>query len=45
MGNCTGIFASCQGEDSNPVNSVRKIDQNAMQKALQGNPKFDNNIN
>ena len=35
MGNCSGIFANCTGEDQGQ--SVRRIDANDMQRALASN--------
>jgi hypothetical protein len=38
MGNCAGIFQSCQGENGNVAgsnsNAVKKIDRDQMQMAL-----------
>ena len=36
MGNCSGIFANCTGED-NSSNSVRRIDAAEMKRALAQN--------
>ena len=45
MGNCSGIFANCTGED-NASNSVRRIDAAEMKRALAQNEiKQDCQIN
>jgi len=36
MGNCSGIFANCNGEDQ-ASNSVRRIDAADMKRALTAN--------
>jgi hypothetical protein len=35
MGNCTGVFGACVGEDSKVI--VKKVDQEAMKKAVAAN--------
>jgi hypothetical protein len=40
MGNCTGIFSSCQGTESS---SVKKIDPDAIKKAIE--MKIENDLN
>lgn len=44
MGNCAGIFQSCQGENGTVAGSnqgaVKKIDRDQMQKALQVNQEM-----
>lgn len=39
MGNCSGLFANCTGQDSETQNAVRKIDKNDMAAALEANEK------
>lgn len=34
MGNCTGVFGTCVGEDQN---AVKKVDKENMKKALAAN--------
>ena len=42
MGNCTGIFSSCQGNDAGAVNGVvKKVDQERIKKALEHNKNMD----
>ena len=36
MGNCSGLFANCTGEDT-ANNAVRKIDTDALAKAVRQN--------
>ena len=36
MGNCSGLFANCSGEDAAP-NAVRKIDTDALAAAIRRN--------
>ena len=41
MGNCTGVFGACVGED--PQNSViKKVDKENMKKALAANQEYQN---
>ena len=35
MGNCAGIFQSCQGGDP-----VKKVDRDAVQRALEGRDQY-----
>ncbi len=37
MGNCTGVFSACNGDDQNPV---KKVDKENMKKALAANESF-----
>jgi hypothetical protein len=37
MGNCTGVFGSCVGEDQN---AIKKIDKDNMKKALAANQEM-----
>ena len=39
MGNCTGIFSSCQGEK----NAIKKIDKDQIKKAIQMRLEMDLN--
>ena len=41
MGNCTGVFGACVGED--PQNQViKKVDKENMKKALAANQEYQN---
>ena len=53
MGNCTGVFGACVGEDNT---AIRKVDKDQMAKALSANQRqqqdpsyvahsFGNNLN
>lgn len=37
MGNCTGVFGACVGEDQNPV---KKVDADGMKKAMNANKEM-----
>jgi len=39
MGNCTGVLSTCCGNDE----TIRKIDKDNMQKALQSNKDLQSN--
>lgn len=39
MGNCTGVFGSCVGEDQN---AIKKVDKDNMKKALAANQNLNN---
>ena len=45
MGNCSGFFANCTGENdpSNTKNAVRRIDADKMEAALRAN-EADRNV-
>ena len=36
MGNCTGVFSNCCGDDQ----VIKKVDQDAMRKALKSNGEY-----
>ncbi len=40
MGNCSGIFSSCQGDTHN---TVKKIDKDSIKKAIE--MKIENDLN
>jgi len=37
MGNCSGLFANCTGENETSQNAVRRIDADRMAQALKAN--------
>jgi len=37
MGNCTGVFGACVGENGDSKVIVKKVDQEAMKKAMAAN--------
>lgn len=37
MGNCTGVFGACVGDD----NTIKKVDKDSMAKALAANTRFN----
>jgi hypothetical protein len=37
MGNCTGVFQSCCGDDNK---TIRRVDQDGIKKAMKANTEF-----
>jgi hypothetical protein len=37
MGNCTGVFSNCCGEDSH---AIKRVDNEGMKKAIQANKDY-----
>ncbi len=44
MGNCTGVFGACVGEDGPNNQAIKRVDKDNMKKALAANQEL-NNVN
>lgn len=41
MGNCTGLFSSCEGKDGQ-TNAIKKVNKDKIQEALNHNKNLEN---
>lgn len=41
MGNCSGLFANCNGEGDTTKNAVKRIDPDRMKQAMRENEMVD----